>query len=414
MGRLRSLKETILSAFRLTIKSNQQNLGTRVQTSKRPSRAPYSLILQWFRQPGISLFIGFFALLGFASYSRASLFSVIGIEEAVAQEISIPVENSQTLALMSPNASSLSVSEPAMVHLVVDNGALLSTIGPLGTEADTVEHENIEEDISFYIVEKGDSISMVAEMFDVTVETIRWANDIPAGKGLKVGDTLVVPPVSGVIHEVVKGDTISSIAKKYGATISKIGGWNSLENDSKLSIGQTIIVPDGKIIAKPVVKKSSSGSSSASSSIFSKIPGLSEGKIGGMLRRASGPDLGSYFARPCGGACRRTQGSHGNGTSVDLGGKMGTPVVAAASGKIIIARGGWNMGYGNYIVIQHPNGTQSIYGHLGQINVSVGQEVSQNETIGLLGNSGRSTGPHLHFEIRGAKNPLIKNPSYGL
>jgi len=382
--------------------------------AKKPFRAPYRLILQWFRQPGISLFVGFFALLGFASYSRASLFSIMGIEEASAQEFNIEaVANSQTLSLMASNTSTLSESEPDTVNLIVDDGALSTTIGPLGTEADTFENENIEEDISFYVVESGDNISKIAEMFEVSVETIRWANDIPTGKGLRLGDTLIIPPVSGVIHEVVKGDTLASIARKYGADLNKIGQWNSIEKDSKISIGQTVIVPDGKIVAKPVAPKKST-SSFKTSSVFTKLPGLTEGKIGGMLRRAAGPDLGSYFIRPC-QKCKRTQGSHGNSTSVDLGGNLGTPLVSTASGKVIVSKSsGWNMGYGQYVVIQHSNGTQSIYGHMGRVDVSVGQDISQGQQIGLLGNSGRSTGPHLHFEIRGAKNPLIKNPNYGL
>lgn len=339
----------------------------------------------------------------------------MGIEEANAQEAEVEaIANSQTLALMSPTTSSLSESEPPTVHLVVEDGALSTIIGPLGTEADTVEYENIEEDISFYTVESGDSIGKIAEMFEVSAETIRWANDIPAGQGLKVGDTLIIPPVSGVIHEVVKGDTLASIAKKYGADLSKIGQWNSIEKESKLSIGQTIIVPDGKIAPKVATAKKST--SSAISSVFSKLPGLTEGKIGGMLRRASGPDLGTYFMRPCGNGCRITQMSHGNGTSVDLGGKMGTPIVASAGGRVIVAKSsGYNMGYGQYIVIQSPNGTQQIYGHLGRVDVSVGQEVAKGQQIGLLGNSGRSTGPHLHFEIRGAKNPfLVYGRNYGL
>jgi murein DD-endopeptidase MepM/ murein hydrolase activator NlpD len=81
--------------------------------------------------------------------------------------------------------------------------------------------------------------------------------------------------------------------------------------------------------------------------------------------------------------------------------------MASASGKVIVAKsGGWNGGYGSYVVISHPNGTQTLYGHLSAVTVSVGDEVSQGQTIGRMGSTGKSTGVHLHFEIRGARNPF--------
>jgi murein DD-endopeptidase MepM/ murein hydrolase activator NlpD len=103
---------------------------------------------------------------------------------------------------------------------------------------------------------------------------------------------------------------------------------------------------------------------------------------------------------------RKSQGIHGyNG--VDLAAPTGTQVLAAASGQVLISRfGGWNGGYGNYIVIKHSNGTQTLYAHNSANYVSVGQWVSQGDVIGLVGNTGKSTGSHLHFEVRGAKNPF--------
>ena len=102
----------------------------------------------------------------------------------------------------------------------------------------------------------------------------------------------------------------------------------------------------------------------------------------------------------------KTQGIHGyNG--VDLGAPVGTPVRASASGEVIVAKGqGWNGGYGDYIVIRHRSGIQTLYAHLSKVNVAVGEQVTAGENIALSGNSGKSTGPHLHFEVRGAKNPF--------
>jgi murein DD-endopeptidase MepM/ murein hydrolase activator NlpD len=108
-----------------------------------------------------------------------------------------------------------------------------------------------------------------------------------------------------------------------------------------------------------------------------------------------------------------TQGLHGwNG--IDLGAARGTPIHAAAGGTVIVARSGgaWNGGYGNYVVITHSNGTQTLYGHMKSVIVSPGQGVSAGQVIGYEGSTGASTGPHLHFEVRGAANPF-RNCSIG-
>jgi murein DD-endopeptidase MepM/ murein hydrolase activator NlpD len=125
------------------------------------------------------------------------------------------------------------------------------------------------------------------------------------------------------------------------------------------------------------------------------------------LRGTGGPDLPGYYIRPVYGGTI-SQGLHGyNG--VDLAAPRGTTIVAAAGGNVIIARGsGWNGGYGNYVVISHPNGTQTLYAHLNSVATYEGAQVEQGQLIGYSGSTGKSTGPHLHFEVRGAKNPFAK------
>lgn len=217
-------------------------------------------------------------------------------------------------------------------------------------------------------------------MFGVTTNTIAWANDISRGV-IRPGQTLIILPISGVRHTVVKGDTLQTIAKKYKADITEIAQYNHLTENAKLALGDIVIVPDGEIPAPPAAGRPA------------------------ILRGAGGPSYEGYYLRPIIGG-RKTQGLHGyNG--VDLASYLGAPIMAAASGDVIIARsGGWNGGYGNYIVIAHPNGTQTLYGHLSALAVGTGRSVSRGEIIGYLGSTGRSTGPHLHFEVRGAKNPF--------
>ncbi len=119
-----------------------------------------------------------------------------------------------------------------------------------------------------------------------------------------------------------------------------------------------------------------------------------------------GPAIAGYFAWPIQGGVI-TQGLHG-WNAVDIGAPRGTSILAAAEGTVIIAKnnGAWNGGYGNYLVIQHPNGTQTLYAHAVTVLVSVGDHVTQGQTIAKEGMTGLATGPHLHFEVRGAGQPL--------
>ncbi len=244
------------------------------------------------------------------------------------------------------------------------------------------------DEISVYVVREGDTIPTIAKLFNVSPNTIIWANDLRQ-RSVKPGDTLVILPMNGVRHIVKQGDTLKKIAEMYKADVADIGLFNGVTEESELKVGDTIIVPEGEIaepkkeVKKVAVRKPT------------KAP---------TVNNASSVRSG-YYIRPIVGI--RTQGIHGR-NAVDIGAPVGTPVRASAEGTIILARtGGWNGGYGNYVIIQHPNGTQTLYAHLSTIYVNVGQSVVQGETIAGSGNTGRSTGPHLHFEIRnGPRNPF--------
>jgi len=300
-------------------------------------------------------------------------------EEAEA-EVTASVVNSQNVGLLEAAVNTDPNPAKGGGDITVIGGvALLAENGPEGTLADIEDSRN--ESISIYVVREGDTLAAIARMFGVTTNTIVWANDIKRGV-IKPGQTLIILPISGVRHTVAKGDTIQSIAKKYKADLEEILQFNGFEPDVKLAIGDTVIVPDGEIAPPPVIARTTS-----------------------KLRNAGGPEYSGYYMRPIIGG-RRTQGLHGyNG--VDLASYLGAPIFASASGDVIIAKsGGWNGGYGNYIVIAHANGTQTLYSHLSSLAAYAGKKVERGEIIGYMGSTGRSTGTHLHFEIRGAKNPF--------
>lgn len=260
--------------------------------------------------------------------------------------------------------------------------ALVSEIGPSGTLADIEVARPGHDQISIYVVREGDTLSQIAELFNVSTNTIVWANDLRRGNVIRPGETLAILPVSGVRHTVTKGDTLASIVKKYDGKIEEVLEFNGITENAALALGTTITIPYGTI---PQAIASVSTSAIASGS--------------------GGPSLAGYFLRPVVGG-RKSQGIHGyNG--VDLAAPVGTSALASASGDVIISRTfGYNGGYGQYIVIRHGNGTQTLYAHLSENFVFAGARVVQGQVIGAVGNTGRSTGPHLHFEVRGARNPF--------
>lgn len=261
----------------------------------------------------------------------------------------------------------------------IEGNALVAEIGPSGTLAEVDSH--ITTQISTYVVRSGDTLSEIASIFGVSVNTIMWANDITRASSLKDGQILVILPISGVKHTVAKGDTVSTIAKRYKADIDEILAYNDMTISTMLTPGQVLVIPDGEFVSP------------------NSLPGTSS-KLAG-----SGPVYLGYYSRPIKGGSR-TQGIHGY-NAVDLADKEGTPIYASAPGKVIVSvTGGWNGGYGNYIVISHPNGTQTLYAHNSKNLISVGEQVVAGQIIALMGSTGKSTGPHVHFEIRGAKNPF--------
>lgn len=280
-------------------------------------------------------------------------------------------------------------SDPAAGQLtqinIVDQSAILASAGPAGTIADI---QNIPStQISLYTVRQGDTLSGIAEMFNVDVNTIRFANDLRKGQNIKIGQQLVILPIPGVHYTVKKGDTLKLIAKKLGADEEEILNFNGLDSDKDLAAGDMLIVPNGELaeILEPGGKT---------------LPGQKGKNYANQY-----PVYSGYYLRPTRGGIK-SQGIHGyNGVDIAL--SCGEPIYASASGDVILSRGaGYNGGYGKYVVIAHPNGTQTLYAHNSSNAVVAGEHVAQGEIVGYIGNTGRSTGCHVHFEIRGAKNPF--------
>jgi murein DD-endopeptidase MepM/ murein hydrolase activator NlpD len=272
----------------------------------------------------------------------------------------------------------------------------------------------VENDMTIYEVKKGDTVSSIAAYFEVNIDSILTVNeDVIEDGDVSPGDVLEIPPVSGLMYKVKSGDSLKSLAKRYGLDSEDVSLFNGLIEDGKLAVGEEIFLPGAKqlkIEKEKVVDKKTVASKNIAKNVKDKITKTVSDVAAIVKLKKEGknyrslPNLGG-FINPAPGAVR-TQKMHGH-NGVDLAAPVGTSILASAAGTVAVARDtGWNYGYGKYIVINHPNGTQTVYAHLSSINVGVGQTVAQGQKIAAMGNTGRSTGPHLHFEVRGALNPF--------
>ena len=345
----------------------------------------------------------------FAQAGVLSVFTLLFEKSAAVSNAEGTSLNSQTIPLLEP-AINLDPS-PAVGGgdiTVADNTALVPADGPSGTTAD-INEQPASSQISVYIVRDGDTLSQIAQMFNVSVNTIVWANDIQNGV-IQPGQNLIILPITGLRHTVVAGETLQSLATKYKSNAHDIAQYNDLTDTSALAAGQVVIIPDGELGASTPAAPAKSAGSSASSSHTTAIKKIATGATTEPYLGGSGPVIAGYFSFPLPSGII-TQGLHG-WNAVDIGAPKGTSIYAAADGTVIVAKnnGGWNGGYGNYVVIQHPNGTQTLYAHMSKVLVSQGDQVAQGDTIGKVGATGEATGPHLHFEVRGATNPFASIP----
>ncbi len=329
----------------------------------------------------------------FPKTAEAGLFSFfsdkIGVEEVSAKSPEPIAMNSQNMALLKAAVNSdpnPNKNTDETVH--VSGNALVAEVGPSGIAADIEDEPNTE--ISIYVVRSGDSLSTIAKMFDVSVNTIIWANNLGSKPTLKEGQTLVILPISGIRYTVRRGDTIKGIVTKHKADLDDVLKYNNLSLDTVLREGDIVIIPDAEPVQQNTLAKKVSSRTSTQDN---------------PVHDADGPSYPGYYIRPIKGGVR-TQGLHGY-NAVDLATVQGSSIYAAAEGTVIASMtGGWNGGYGNYVIISHPNGTQTLYSHNSKNLVVQGQHVEQGDVIAKVGATGHATGPHVHFEIRGAKNPF--------
>ena len=229
---------------------------------------------------------------------------------------------------------------------------------------------NLLSEIKTHVVKPGESLWTIASKHNINIDTLIGANDINDMNQIMPGDELTILPVRGIMYRMGPGDSFSDLVSKYDLDKEEVMQANNIRSSEKLSQGQNIILPG----AEPE---------------FGYQDRLNQMFIRPVQGRISSP-FGPRW------------GSHHDGK--DYAVSIGTPVKAAGGGRVVYV--GWSSGYGNTVIIQHQQGMRTLYAHLNSFNVSSGQRVNRGQVIARSGNTGRSTGPHLHFEVRVNGRPV--------
>ena len=250
-----------------------------------------------------------------------------------------------------------------------------------------------------HTVSSGETLQSLAALYNLSEETLRRSNpvlkDALADAPLVSGSVLRIPPGEGAMVTLQTGETVLSVALRYGLSVSELARVNALTDLTSIDADQVLFVPAAAALPTPAQGDARELHLTKQRQLLSEA---------GALLAAYEPAAASFHwplrGRVTSGYGRRNISVGGNTFhgGVDLAAAPGTPVGAARGG--VVSRAGWGGAYGYVVYLEHADGSQTRYGHLSQILTSVGTYLSQGDTLGLVGSTGASTGPHLHFEIR--------------
>ncbi|MBW6442089.1 M23 family metallopeptidase [Patescibacteria group bacterium] len=285
-------------------------------------------------------------------------------------------------------------SSPLVVNKPVSADYLKSTTGiiPKKELALTSLPEERKRNQPFqYTIQQGDTLFSIGNQFKVSTDALKYINGLSDRSVLTVGKEITIPPVSGLIHKVEAGDTLNSIASDYDVASQAIADFNYILDTGKLAVGTELVIPGGKIPEEPapviyIPQPASFGQTSEASANknFCVWP-------------TTVRNISQYYTW------------YHNGVDIAAGRSVSAmpPLLSCSSGTV--TRSGWDpFGLGLNVIIDHGNGYETVYGHMSRIDVSFGESVSRGQQIGIMGSTGRSTGPHVHFMVK--YNGVAQNP----
>lgn len=271
--------------------------------------------------------------------------------------------------------------------IALNSSALIKPILPT-TEA----AKSSPNALQYYAVKAGDTIGAIAQKFGLKTSTLLWTNNLTLTKPLQIGQTLTILPTNGLLYKVRRGDSLAKIAHFFQTDSQEIIAMNNLRTADDLVIGQLLILPNG---VKPQELQPQGKTRLAQApTILGKLKKIFLTPTAPSSIRNLSRLLHLFWPTT---ARRITQYYSWHHSGVDIAGPPSSQIFSAADGVVIIA--GWQRGYGKTIVIDHGNGNKTRYGHASKLFVEVGEYVTQGQTIAMVGSTGRSTGPHLHFEV---------------
>jgi len=279
------------------------------------------------------------------------------------------------------NIATITEGGSAVIRINVSEKNIVST----ATRSSNVNH----------VVAEGETVSVIAERYGVSTNTILWANNLSSRSLIRPGMELDILPVTGILHKVTSGETVKSLSRKYDIDEDKIIEYNNLSNDGRINIGQALTMPGGRKITTVASRNyatTNTSSSSSISKIFSPTVKGSGSGTGKMLWPTSWRVITQYY--------------NWRHTGLDIDGDYNSPIYASADG--VVSRDGWGTGYGNMYIVDHGGGVQTLYAHLSKQFAKKGDVVKRGDVLGMMGTTGWSTGTHIHFEVR--INGVKKNP----
>lgn len=260
----------------------------------------------------------------------------------------------------------------------IDDGTLVK---PIAVDTTVPDGSGL---VKSYKVKKGDNVQTIAQKFKVSTMSVIWANDLKSKTDVKVGETLKIPPITGLIVQVAATDTLQTLAAKYNVNATDILAMNGLE-DTNLVVGQVLVLPGAEGKPLPPTKSPTKPASKPSGG-------------GGSVRAPVRYSGGSFIWPVVGGGNYISQYFHYGHWAIDIAADYGSEVRSAAAGTVTFA--GWkNNGGGYQVWVAHGSGLYTTYNHMSAITVSRGQHVGRGTQVGRVGMTGNATGPHCHFEV---------------
>jgi len=313
--------------------------------------------------------------------------------------------NSQTLALLESSVAPDNNKKELPVVTIDEGEALVPLIGPLGPATDIVQYVSTAK-ITTYTVKKGDNLGNIAKKFKITENTILYSNsDLKKTDLLRIGQVLVILPLKSqsdikVIDKNIAKSTPTIVAEKPIVKKIKLEPTKETKDETEDTF-YTINIGTTRTASQPPLQ---------TSTIITPIGDSQATEPSTPTGQPSGNITGGYMWPFPEGVGRVSQGLHAD-QAYDFAAPTGTPIYAPEGGTVLIARPtGYNGGYGKYVVINFTDGRQAIFGHMSKVSVQEGDIVKQGDTIGNVGSTGRSTGPHVHIGFHGS----LGNPYLGL